>query len=96
METTAMIRTVRVGTLVGAGQWEFKGGVVDDATFSDPEFRAQLNEAKQAGKRVIIHAVDPDCSYCMDCMDDSMMPSHNASSRCQSGGRSHCTCDTCF
>ncbi|MCR4294320.1 MAG: hypothetical protein NUW21_02205 [Elusimicrobia bacterium] len=23
-------------------------------------------------------------------------PSHDASPRCQSGGRDHCTCDTCF
>jgi hypothetical protein len=23
-------------------------------------------------------------------------PSHDASTRCQSGRRSHCTCDTCF
>lgn len=27
---------------------------------------------------------------------DSMLPSHSASSRCESGGRNHCTCDTCF
>jgi hypothetical protein len=23
-------------------------------------------------------------------------PSHDASERCQSGGYTHCTCDTCF
>ena len=27
---------------------------------------------------------------------DAMNPSHNASSRCLSGKRNHCTCDTCF
>lgn len=96
MTTTTMIRTVRVGTLVGAGRWEFKGGIVDDATFSSPEFKAQLAEARAAGKRVTIHRVDPECSMCMDNMDDSMLPSHYASSRCRSNGYNHCTCDTCY
>lgn len=91
-----MIRTVSVGSLVGAGQWEYKGGVVDNDTFTSPEFRAQLDAARSAGKRVVIHAVDPECSFCMDNMNDSMLPSHFASTRCQSGGYSHCTCDTCY
>lgn len=25
-----------------------------------------------------------------------MHPNHDASPRCESGGRNHCTCDTCF
>lgn len=39
-----------------------------------------------------------ECSYCDNqrTMDSTFFPSHNASSRCRSGGRSHCTCDTCF
>lgn len=35
-----------------------------------------------------------DCSTCDD--HGAFGPPHNASSRCQSGGRDHCTCDTCF
>jgi len=48
--------------------------------------------------------LDPDCKTCRaeayartDKMPyDVWMPSHRASSRCRSGGRNHCTCDTCF
>lgn len=36
------------------------------------------------------------CKYCDEHRDDQMMPSHTASSRCESGKRPHCTCDTCF
>ena len=36
------------------------------------------------------------CSYCDQYGDDPMMPSHTPSSRCESGKRPHCTCDTCF
>lgn len=39
---------------------------------------------------------DPDCTYCRQHTPGEMMPSHTASPRCQSGGRNHCTCDTCF
>jgi hypothetical protein len=39
---------------------------------------------------------DPDCAYCQQHVPGSMMPSHTASPRCQSGSRNHCTCDTCF
>lgn len=27
---------------------------------------------------------------------DGMMPNHEASERCKSGKRDHCTCDTCY
>lgn len=27
---------------------------------------------------------------------DGMLPPHDASDRCESGKRNHCTCDTCF
>lgn len=36
------------------------------------------------------------CSYCEQNKGASMMPSHDASLRCESGKRPHCTCDTCF
>jgi hypothetical protein len=37
-----------------------------------------------------------ECAYCDEHGDDPMMPRHMASSRCESGKRPHCTCDTCF
>lgn len=51
-----------------------------------------------------IGALDPTCSMCREEFYDKVpqpehlpfMPSHKASSRCESGKRSHCTCDTCF
>lgn len=36
------------------------------------------------------------CAYCDANRNDPMMPNHFASPRCESGGRAHCTCDTCF
>lgn len=49
-------------------------------------------------------ALDPTCTMCREevyARTDTMpadvwMPRHQASSRCQSGKRAHCTCDTCF
>lgn len=39
-----------------------------------------------------------ECAYCDREREagNIMFPSHDASSRCESGKRSHCTCDTCF
>lgn len=38
------------------------------------------------------------CGYCdgEKERDSWFFPNHFASSRCQSGKRNHCTCDTCF
>jgi len=38
------------------------------------------------------------CAYCdhQRQLKAEFHPSHRASQRCQSGGRNHCTCDTCF
>ena len=36
------------------------------------------------------------CAYCDRHSTDQMMPWHDASVRCESGKRAHCTCDTCF
>jgi hypothetical protein len=35
-----------------------------------------------------------ECAYCDTAGDHH--PWHDASSRCESGSRSHCTCDVCF
>lgn len=37
-----------------------------------------------------------DREYWPDPKRVTSMPSHEASSRCESGKRSHCTCDTCY
>ncbi len=37
-----------------------------------------------------------DCEYCKKLREFSGGPRHRASSRCESGGRPHCTCDVCF
>jgi hypothetical protein len=37
------------------------------------------------------------CKYCQEIKErGGFGPSHFASRNCQSGGRNHCTCDTCF
>lgn len=37
-----------------------------------------------------------ECAYCDQHCYDEMMPKHEASPRCESGKRPHCTCDICF
>lgn len=37
-----------------------------------------------------------DCAACVRNGKGAFAPSHDASTRCQSGGRPHCTCDACF
>lgn len=37
-----------------------------------------------------------ECSYCDAHANDTMMPPHDASSACESGGHPHCTCDFCY
>jgi len=37
------------------------------------------------------------CSICAtDPERKQMMPPHDASTRCESGSHTHCSCDTCF
>lgn len=37
-----------------------------------------------------------DCPYCAHYTPAEMFPPHDASPRCESGRRDHCTCDICF
>jgi len=41
------------------------------------------------------HTMEVVCPTCI-AQGSGMGPSHNASRRCESGRRDHCTCDTCF
>ena len=38
----------------------------------------------------------PGCNYCNAHVRDDMMPPHDCSAHCESGGNAHCTCDTCY
>lgn len=43
--------------------------------------------------------IDPNCCGCREWYEKDkypFVPSHNASPRCQSGKRNHCSCDTCW
>lgn len=37
-----------------------------------------------------------DCGQCLRQGQGAFAPQHDASSSCESGSRSHCTCDRCF
>jgi hypothetical protein len=38
----------------------------------------------------------PGCVYCDRYRPDGFFPPHDASARCESGQREHCTCDVCW
>lgn len=37
-----------------------------------------------------------DCGTCAMTTPGGFQPSHDASTRCSSGGRNHCSCNSCF
>jgi hypothetical protein len=39
-------------------------------------------------------AKHPECQTCQS--DELFQPNHDASPRCESGKRNHCTCDVCW
>lgn len=69
-----------------------------------------LTEMRDAAKAALMRAnveilglwsIVPGCAACREFYDakspvDVFAPRHTASTRCQSGRRDHCTCDTCF
>lgn len=57
--------------------------------------QAQIDAARKAALEAY-RRPPGECSYCDAHRNDSMMPSHTASARCESGKRAHCTCDTCY
>lgn len=40
--------------------------------------------------------LDGSCRTCSELAKGKMCPPHDASPRCESGKRNHCSCDTCF
>lgn len=61
---------------------ETSSRIVGDITKQPPHRRVLLPVGK--------------CACCDANRADEMMPPHDASLRCESGHRAHCTCDTCF
>lgn len=62
-----------------------------------PEVHAKMQAiADRLPRRSL--APEGECAYCDATRKagDEMFPSHDASHRCESGKRAHCTCDTCF
>lgn len=57
---------------------------------------ARLKFAKQFPSYVLRRHKLPSCPYCEGEGSNDFHPSHDASPRCESGGRNHCSCDTCF
>lgn len=69
------------------------------------------HEVVEVGVDDVIAALDPgssgpprcrrhrlargECPYCDEQVSE-FHPPHDASDRCESGGRSHCSCDVCF
>lgn len=39
---------------------------------------------------------DGSCPTCNELRPGEMCPPHDASARCESGRRNHCSCDTCY
>lgn len=52
--------------------------------------------ARASFKGKLKHRTRPNCEFCRRYGHESNMPSHDASDRCESGKRPHCTCDRCF
>jgi len=69
--------------------------------FNDSAFVAALrkqvaNNAHECQPSTRRHKMPAgECPYC-DSEKSSFHPPHDASKRCKSGKRSHCSCDTCF
>jgi len=67
-----------------------------------PADAAAIERAKEyygpVSEQEIREYAEKNCSYCRQAKEsgDDGMPRHFASAYCQSGRRSHCTCDTCF
>lgn len=81
-----------MGIYRGEDELDPKLGIIIEETGARQMTPAELRQAK--GIRVSEAPVG-ECRYC-DEYRGRMHPSHDASNNCQSGKRSHCTCDTCF
>ena len=62
---------------------------------TEGERNARLAAARKAAQTRRLRPPG-ECPFCDRHRDDTMMPSHTASDRCESGKHPHCTCDVCF
>lgn len=56
-------------------------------------------EVREAAEAMVIRTsfvLDGSCQTCARLAKGEMCPPHDASPRCESGKRNHCSCDTCF
>lgn len=85
--------------LVGALNTEWWTAYCKDSKSQETtDAKAALAHAKaisleKFGKRNVQH---PECQQCYEQSVFRGGPSHAPSSRCRSGQRPHCSCDTCF
>lgn len=82
-------------------------GIANDDS-ADPvyfcvECKAEMEITAQIIRMESVGTLEPGCPTCERTYESMragkgrpMMPSHKASSGCESGSRNHCTCDTCF
>ena len=67
----------------------------DPKNDSTESSETSTTEAKIPTPAIIRNGLVEGCEYCK-LYGGGMMPPHFASANCQSGGRNHCTCGTCF
>jgi hypothetical protein len=71
-------------------------GITDAHSLEDhAPLNIKLKDPVYINRRV---SRDPGCAYCKELLAEGtdFAPPHEASQRCQSGKRNHCSCDTCF
>lgn len=82
-------------TLTPSEFYEF----LDHSSYTTHSF-AIFAKAREIAKRLPrrTHATEGSCRMCdlHRKTPNEMMPHHDASYACESGGHAHCTCDTCF
>lgn len=69
---------------------------MDEREIRADEVGYERGEKEQPARR---HRAEP--GQCATCdrealADNDFHPAHDASPRCESGGRNHCSCDICF
>jgi hypothetical protein len=70
-----------------------------DALLPKSKPRSMASSQGSIGTRVHRHKVpEGECAYCdrERAAGNNYHPAHDASERCESGKRPHCSCDTCF
>lgn len=70
------------------------GDVMGGQAMTNEEGQAYYLETMPRPRRRLLKIGE--CRYCDVNRNEPMMPSHDASIRCESGQSFHCTCDTCF